>query len=282
MKAPAASRKAGEQGYALIAAVACIALFAAIALAIATATRIEITSGAAEIARARATAAADAGIAIGLHGLISRDSDTLAQLDGRSRTIDLAGARITLRIEDERGKIPLNHIDEPAVTRMLRLVGLEDARLAIARDSLLRWIGAGGAPTADGYAPAGIKPRGGALLSIDELARIRGFSPDIVARLRPIVTVQPDAIPFDPTHAQPLAIAAMSESGADTPEVIERQRESAGDRVVLAFDDGKALVGRPFTVAVDAEAPGNGHAHREAVVVVTGSSAHPYVIRRYW
>ena len=246
---PTLATNQGEAGYALIAAVASIALFGAVALMLASATRNNIATGAAEIARAKATAAADAGIAIALHGLVARDADILSLLDGRSREVQLGDTHITIRLFDERGKVPLNHIDEPEVTRMLEVVGLEGAQLAIARDSLLDWIDSDDEPRANGaeapdYARQGIAPRNSNLLSIDELARIRGFSPALIAKLRPIVTVDPDAIPFDASHAQPLAIEAMSTASIETPDVIEAKREASGQRTALAFTENRALVGR--------------------------------------
>ncbi len=281
--APALPPAPGEQGYALIAAVAAIAVFGALALAITTATRISIAGGTGEQTRARADAAADAGVAIALQGLVSGDNETLALIGGRSRRFEFAGSHVSIRITDERGKIPLNHIEDDTATQMLEQAGLSGERLAVARDSLLDWIDDDDQPRANGaeaaeYAPLGIAPRNGGLLSVDELARIRGFTPALVKQLRPYVTVDAGAQPFDPTHAQPQALAVMSWAGADSPEVIERQRELAGQRVALEIVRPNAIFGHPLTIAVDADAAGGGHAHHEVVVVVTGRPAQPYLI----
>lgn len=273
----------GEQGYALVAAVAAIAVFGALALAITTATRISIAGGTGEQARARADAAADAGMAIALQGLVSGDDETLALIGGRSRQIEFAGTHLTIRVTDERGKIPLNHIEDDTATQMLEQAGLSGDQLAIARDSLLDWIDDDDLPRANGaeapnYARLGITPRNGALLSIDELARIRGFTPSLVNQLRPYVTVDNEAQPFDPGHAQPQALAVMSQAGAGSPEVIQRQRELAGQQVASAIARPDAIYGHPLTIAIDADAAGGGHAHHETVVVVTGRRAQPYLI----
>lgn len=272
-----------EQGYALVAAVVAMAVFGALALAITTATRISIAGGSSEIARARADAAADAGLAIVVQGFLEGKVATLAMVDGRSRQIDFAGSHLTIHVTDERGKIPLNHIEDDTVTRMLEQAGLADAQLAIARDSLLDWLDDDDLPRANGaetgyYARAGIAPRNGALATVDELARVRGFTPRLIDRLRPYVTVDNDALPFDPNHAQPQALAVMSQAGDNGPEVIERQRELAGEQVALDATPPQAIQGHPLTIAIDADAPGGGHVHHETVVVVTGKAAEPYVI----
>jgi type II secretory pathway component PulK len=276
-------RRAGEQGYALIAAVAAIAVFAALALAITTATRVSIAGGDGELARARADAAADAGVAIAVQGLVGGDEAMLALIGGRQRQLDFAGAHLTIRVTDERGKIPLNHIEDDTVTQLLEQTGLDGDALAVARDSLLDWIDYDDLPRANGaetdyYAKLGIAPRNGALASVDELARVRGFTPRLVNQLRPYVTVDNDALPFDPSHAQPQALAVMSQAGGNWAEVIERQREMAGEQAALDAAQPKALMGHPLTIAVDADAAGGGHAHHEVVVVVTGNPQQPYLI----
>jgi type II secretory pathway component PulK len=276
----------GEQGYALIAAVASIALFAGVALAIASATRIDIASAGAAITRAKASAAADAGVAIALHGLVSGDEDTLALLDGGTKEMEVAGGKLTYHLEDERGKIPLNHVEEPTITRMLALAGLGGHALDVARDSLLDWLDDDDTPRADGaeasyYEPLGIAPRNGAVTVLDELGRVRGFSPALVARLRLVATADPNALPFDPAHAAPGAIAAMNDGDSAAPQDIEREHEAAGERVALSFSKQKLLVGRPVTIVVDAETAGGGRAHREAVVVITTNASHPYLIHSY-
>jgi general secretion pathway protein K len=280
---PASPPASGEQGYALVAAVAAIAVFAGLALAITSATRITIAGGAGELARARANAAADAGVAIALHGLVAGDARTIALIRGGSRQIDFAGSQLTIRITDERGKIPINHLEDDTAGQMLEQAGLSGDQLAVARDSLLDWIDDDDLPRANGaeaayYAPLGIAPRNGGLASVDELARIRGFTPSLVNQLRPYVTVDPASQRFDSTHAQPRAMAVMSTGGASSPEYIEHQRELAGQQEELEMTRPNGIFSHPMTIAVDAQAPGGGHAHHEIIVAITGRSEQPYLI----
>ena len=278
MKKPGVALKAGEAGYALIAAVAVIAVFAALALAIGTATRISIASGAGDLARARADAAADAGLAIAEHDLAAGDEAMLALLHGRQREIEFAGSHLRVHVIDERGKIPLNHIEEDVITRMFQTAGLSGPELEIASDSLLDWLDDDDQPRPNGaesayYAGQGIAPRNGGLASVDELARVRGVGPRLAERLRPYVTVDPSAQPFDPSYAQPQAVAAMSAGGDASADAGPGDEQVALDTTTL-----KDLINRPLTITVDADAPGGGHAHHEAVVVLTGKPDQPYLI----
>ncbi|WP_408590656.1 general secretion pathway protein GspK [Novosphingobium sp.] len=275
-----------EAGYALVAAVVGLALFAGIAVTALTATRAQIETGRGEILRAKALAAADAGIAITLHDLVSRDPAAIDALDGRTRVLSYEAAELSARIVDEKGKIPLNAIDDATVTRLFEQLGLQGEALETARDSLLDWIDDDedvrpmGAETAY-YAPFGIAPRNSGLQSLGELARIRGIGPVLAARMAPFVSVDPDALSFDPAHADPRAIAVMTEGGADSVAAIAAAREQAGQRTALGFGDARALVGRPLTIAVDAVLSGGGRAHREAQVIITANAAHPFLIRAW-
>lgn len=278
-----AGRSAGEQGYALVAAVAAIAVFGALALAIGTATRISIASGSGEIARARAEAAAEAGLAIAEHGLVAGDEAFLALLRGREHTIAFDGSTVTVRITDERSKIPLGHIEAETISRMLNQAGLEGDELAIASDSLQDWLDDDDQPRANGaesayYAQLGIAPRNGTPLSVDELARVRGIGPRLASRLRPYVTVDRDVLTLDPALAEPRALAALKDGGELAPGALQRDREAGGEQVAIEIIKRKDFVNRPLTIAVDADSPGGGHSHHEAVIVVTGNASKPYLI----
>lgn len=279
---PRIGPQAGERGFGLVVAVVAMALAAMAALAIAAASRMAVIGESGDLARARAEAAADAGVAITLHHLAALDQTALAALDGRARTIALDQAQISVRVMDERGKIALGRTEDAVIARLLEQAGLSGGALAQARDSLLDWIDdddqprAAGAEAAD-YAARNIAPRNAIPLSIDELAKIRGFTPALVERLRPAITLEEGARQFDPAHAAPAAIAAATAEGDLSTAVIERSREAAGDQVAINGGDPRQLQGRPMTIAVDAQVPG-GAVHREVIAVITGQREHPYEI----
>jgi len=279
-----APRDPEERGYALIAAVASIAVFAAVSLAIISATRIDIAKGGGEVSSVRTRLAAEAGVAITLHGLINRDIATLALLDGRSQELNFADTRVVMTLIDERGKVAINRIGSPVIERMLNEAGLDSAQMAIARDSLIDWQDPDDEALPDGaeapfYAKRGIMPRNGYLKSIEELSLIRGFTPEIINRLRSFVTVEPDALPFNPRTAGAKALAAMGDTIGAVTE-IERKRESAGQRTAFGFTEGTRWIGWPITISVEATHPDHGRHHLETTVELTGKPAHPYIIRR--
>lgn len=279
-------KQADEEGYALVAAVASIAVFAAIALAVLSATRMGIEEVGAEQAQLQAGAAVDAGFAIALSNLLVQDNLRRWPADGRLRRVRYGDAALRIRVVDERGKVPVGVVNEVQATRMLEQVGLSGDRLLVARDSLLDWLDDNeetrpfGAE-ADYYRSAGIVPPGVVLASVEELGLIRGFDAATVARLKPFVTTFTVLTGFDGRYADPRALAVMSEDGSAGPAAIDRARELAGQQTAISFSNTQDLRNRPLSIEIDADLPGGVHASRRAVVEITGSHVRPYFVRAY-
>jgi general secretion pathway protein K len=240
----------------------------------------------AEIDQAQASAAADAGLAIALNGLLSNDPASRWSIDGRQRKVSFRATELVIRIEDERGKVPISLIEEGQLTKLLEGIGLGGDRLRVARDSLLDWVDDDDEPRPDGaergyYRPSGFAPRNGSLLSIDELSRIRGFDAALVERLRPVVTVNYGSGPFDARYAHPLALAIMLDVGVDSPLAIQRRRELDGQVTAIALESQADIIGKPLSIIVNAKTPSGARAKRNEIVELTGLAARPYVVRSY-
>lgn len=278
------ARADGEGGYALVAAVASIAVFALMALTLLRAAHGSILSAEGEIDRVKANAAAHAGLALAIQGLLAPDRTSRWSIDGRTRMVTFGNASLAIRIEDERGKIPIGVIDDDQAKRLFENLGLVGERRTIASDSLLDWIDDDDIERPNGaeslyYIKRGIRPRNGVPLSIEELGLIRGFDAALVERLRPIVTVFFGRGAFDARFAPPGAIAIMAEGGENSPAIIERERELAGQRPAIELGEDVSLVGRPLTVAVDARLANGAEAHRRTVIELTGAARARYIVR---
>lgn len=274
----------GQEGYALVAAVASIAVFAAMALAFLSATRSVIADAATEQDQLQVSAAADAGVATALSKLLSNDATQRWSMDGRVYRLRYGDARIRVRLEDERGKVPINGIDEALATRLLEEVGLDGDRLLIARDSFLDWTDSDDFPRPFGaerayYASAGIAPANGFLRSVDELRFVRGFDPETVQRIKAIASTYAPMGSFDPRFASARAMAIMEKGGSlGGPAAIDRARELAGQRTAIAFTDASDLTGRPVTIIVEASLSDGAKTSRTTVIQLTGTNDMPYVI----
>ncbi len=273
-----------EEGYALVAAVASIAVFAAMALAFLSATRTLIMDAGAEQAQLQVNAAADAGVAMTLSKLLSKNVTDRWLIDSAIHNLRYGEAQLRVRLEDERGKVPINGLSEAAATRLLTEAGLDGDRLLIARDSLLDWVDNDDIARPFGaersyYASIGIAPANGFLTSIEELRLIRGFDAETVQRIRSIATAYVPMGSFDPKFANVRALAVMEEAeGQNATAGIDRARELAGQRTAIAFTDASGLTGRPVTVLVEARLPDGARALRRVVIQLTGDHDAPYVV----
>ena len=274
-----------EAGYALVAAVLAMALFAVLIAQMLNGERGTAAGARAGIVHAQLAAAADAGLAIAAANLATPDRARRWSIDGRRRYARFDGTDLTIAVEDEAGKIPLNQITDEQARTMFEAVGATGPRLDVMTDSFLDWrdddddVREAGAE-ATYYARLGIQPRNGALHTFDELRAIRGIDAATAARLRPIVSVyreQRDG--FDEHNALPIALAVMSGQGLGSPEVIQRQREADGQRTAIELADAKSLVGHPLDVVVEARRPG-ARVLRTTVIELTGQAEQPFVIRQ--
>jgi general secretion pathway protein K len=267
-----------------VVAVASLAVLALLALTMIEATRGSTRSARAELDRARLTAAADAGVALAVQGLAQASPARRWRADGRVREVTFDGARLEIRIEDERGKVSLNAINSGQVEALLAAFGLQGAELEEARDAFLDWRDQDELPRPRGrerpdYEADGVRPRDGPLRSNGELAAIPAIGPELAARMDPFVTVYtPDRLPFDPANASPLAKRVMTET------VFEERVEGVaaiegGLTAELSGRVEDGVTGRPLRVSVTARGADGAAARRVVVIELTGNPARPYVVR---
>jgi len=273
-----------EDGYALVAAVAAILLFALVSLAVLSRTQRAVESGRVELDEARAYAAADAGVALAVRALLADGPGNAFPIDGSVRRFRFEGAEIAIVVEDERGKVPLNLLDDSQMTALLESVGLAGDPLLIARDSLLDWIDEDDEVRPSGaerghYRSLGLEPRNNALLTLGELGRVRGFSPVVVQRIAAVATTDFGFGSFDVRNATPAAIRIMYPQGDAAIDEIVRARAARGQVAALDFADSKARVGRPLTIVATALLPAGAVGRRKCVVELTGAERRPIVLR---
>lgn len=238
---------------------------------------------AAQAAQARAAAAADAGLALGVDGVLTRGWP----IDGRPLTARFEGAELTIRAEDERGKVPINQLDDRTAAALARTAGLDDDdAVRIAADSLLDWVDDDGEPRIFGaeaahYRRSAFKPRNGPMLSVDELGSVRGWSRAMVDRVRPFVTVHFGNGGFDIRNARPEAVGIMQGGGVAGYDEIVRARAMAGQREAITIEPATDLAGRPVSIHAEARLPGGGRAERRMIVEIGNGERAAFAVRAY-
>lgn len=163
--------------------------------------------------------------------------------DGSIHTVLLGGAIVALRVEDEADKVNPNIASPKLLQALLFQVGADPSTAAAVAASIVEWRLASGSASRPGviaarYAAAGrdYAPSGAQFASPDDLSAVLGMTPDLLARLKPHLTVftdgDPSAATQDVTVAQALAEARLNSAGVDgdEPAIVSVTADARGAR----------------------------------------------------
>ena len=222
---------AGTRGFALILVVWILVLIGAIGSFMVANGRAEIAIAHNVQAAARAEALADAGVARAIFNQIDSEPNNRWKLDGASHSIELPAGRIEIRLGDETRKINPNLASASLLAALFEVRGMaHDAAQGLGA-AVADWVNpkqsATGAP--DLYRAAGrsYEPPHAPIASLDELGLVLGMTPQILASVRPYLSVYsgaaaPDARSAPPVIQRALAMsagAAGADSGAGRPSL---------------------------------------------------------------
>jgi general secretion pathway protein K len=203
-------------------------------------------------ANATTQAAADGAIYEAIFNLGEQQLDRRWLPDGSSHVAQIGQSRIIVRIEDENGFVNPNLASPALLEGLLRALGGEPQKAVDLATAITEWVGsatvrrspqqlvaeyrAAGLDYAPPMAASRTADDLGAITpleSIDELGRVRGMTPQLVAALRPHLTLFGSAIPnaesADPVVAAAIAFANMPSvsTGADSEFVTARIHAAA-------------------------------------------------------
>ncbi|HEY2226283.1 MAG TPA: hypothetical protein VGI22_00820 [Xanthobacteraceae bacterium] len=178
--------------------------------------------------------------------------------DGSVRIVHRGHVVVAVRVEDEADKINPNLASARLLQALMRQVGADPGTAAAVAASIIDWRLAGPADrpsaTAARYAAAGrdYVPSGAPFASADELGAVLGMTDDLLARLRPHLTVFTDGDP----------------SAATQDAVVAQALLAAGQADIDAEESGTGLV----SITADARGPGQA---RFAIHVTVRTNARP-------
>lgn len=275
-------RRNRERGTALVAAVVGAAILSFMALEILDTDRGNVALMQAKIDHLRLVVAADSVIEKTIYEL-GKSGAPPSGAGGTPQETRFDGVILTVSVQDERGKVPINSAKPDEERRLFAAAGVAGERLNELVDALEDWKDSDDAAHASGaeasyYLPMAIKPRNGDLRTLGELGAIKGMDKALLARIAPSITVERDrGGAFDERFATALAMAAMRDQNAIVRELKMRLDPSRGP--ALALTDNTFRAGRVWAIAVEARLENGGYFRRDVVVQFTGDQAAPYWIR---
>ena len=267
VRRPPASAVCGRSsGFALIIVLWTLVLIAFIFAQLTASGRTEIRIAGNLVANAVAGAAADGAIFAAIFNLKDSESDQRWAMDGTARELAIGDSRVIVRLEDEAGRINPSWASPALLEALLHVTGSDPESARRLAATIAEWVGSAPVPRSQNarlaeYRAAGLDygPPGAPLETLDELARVLGMTPAILAAIRPHLTLFGPPEP-SPATADPVVAAALAEltlavqaasPGNQMPPDVLTVRIAA-----LASGPGNASVTRSAIVRFGAMLPG--------------------------
>src|SRR5437588_1808689 len=185
-----------SRGFALIVVLWAFVLISLIVTHLTASGRTELRIAGNLAANAAAQAAADGAIYRAIFNVLDPRQDEHWDLDGGMHELQIADTRVALRLENEAARVNPNLASTPLLQALLEVVSGNPEQAASVAVTIAEWVGAKKGPqpltgsNAD-YGAAGMeyRPPREPFESIEELARVRGVTPDLFQLLRPHLTL---------------------------------------------------------------------------------------------
>ncbi len=258
-----AARRGG--GFALIIVLWALVLIAFIIAHVTASGRTEIRIASNLVANAVAEAAADGAIAQAVFAVTDPRPDYSWPLDGTVHVLTIGNSRVRVRLDDEAARINPNTASPALLEALLRALGNDPASARRLAGAISEWVGS--APDARSpdavlaeYRAAGLDygPPGEPLETLDELGRVLGMTPAVLAAMRPHLTLygppEPNRAAADPVVAA--ALAQIPQTGQAGPEASTATPDALTVRITAAaIGPGNARLTRTAIVRADATLP---------------------------
>jgi general secretion pathway protein K len=217
-------------------------------------------------ADATAEAADDGAMVAAIFNLLDPNPEQRWPLDGSPHELRVGGSRVMVQLRDEAGRINPNSASPELLEALLGVTGSDPGSARQLALAIREWVTSAesGAPQQGqpaAYRAAGLDygPPGAPLESMDELGRVLGMTPAILAAIRPYLTLFGPAEP-NPLSADPIVAAALSRIRPVSPVTAPANQASENPLMVrmtaTALGPSNARVQRSAIVRVGATLPG--------------------------
>jgi general secretion pathway protein K len=264
------AREYRSGGFALIIVLWVLVLVAFIVAHLTASGRTEIRIAGNLVSNAVAEAAADGAITEAIFNLSDPNPEQRWPIDGNPREFAVGDSRVMVLLEDEAWRINPNSASPALLEALLHAIGADPEsayRVAIA---IGEWVGSlAGARSQDAvladYRAAGLDygPPSAPFETLDELGRVLGVTPAMLAAMRPHLTLFGPAEP-NPASPDPIVAAAL----AELPRI--------GPAAAPAIQQPPDI--STVRITATAVAPGKARVRRVAIVRIGGAFPQGYAI----
>jgi general secretion pathway protein K len=212
-------------GFALIIVLWTLVLIAFIVTRMTASGRTEIRIAGNLVANSSAQTAADGVIYEAIFNLSDPRPEARWPVDGSIRRLAIGNSVVTIRLEDEASRINPSSASPALLEALLRVSGGDPESARRLAAAIGDWVGSAASPRPQNtlvaeYRAAGLDygPPGAPLETIDELDRVLGMTPVLLAAIRPHLTLfgppEPNPAATDPVVAAALALLPQTGTAA--------------------------------------------------------------------
>jgi general secretion pathway protein K len=213
----------------------------------------------------RARMAAEAGMNLAVLSLRDPDEFTRWVPDGRPYEILFQDAILELKVTDERGKLDINGVTEPALQQLFLNNDLDADQATYLAAAIKDWNDTDELERPNGaeeesYLASGLSvgPGNRSFVMVEELLQVLGMSWELFQKIEPGLTVYSEAAAPDPAYAPVEALLALPDMTLDDALnfVAERNSQDAAGGVGTALPNGQIAMarGRGLTYSIQAKA----------------------------
>jgi general secretion pathway protein K len=222
--------------------------------------------------------------------LLSARPDRRWRTDGVAQETEFSGIPVSVSIQDELGRIDINHADAALLARVFQVAGLDSRAAGSLTDKILDWREPNSRRRLNGaneqdYRTAGstVMPRRGPFQSLDELKLVMTMTSDIFRRAEPALTVYSGSQFFDQRVAPRESLMALpGMDSAKVDAIISARGRGTGQpmqggigAIPTTANNLLTLAGRAFTIRTEIKRSGLVHVD-ETVVRLTEDPTKPY------
>lgn len=224
-----------NHGIALVLVLWVIALLTVVALSVVSLTRTETQLTRNRLDQARLNAMSEAALSMAALRLNSGDEEDVWYPDGSPREWSFAGTPVEIRLYNEPSRIDLNMASDTLLEKLLIALGESGTDAATLTKRIMDWRDKDDSERALGAEDASYKAEGMPFGSADqpfrsvaELGQVLGIRADLLAAMKPHVTVHGGTARVDREYASPLVQAVLADQSIDRTVRNPQDQDSDG------------------------------------------------------